>query len=192
MTTAGPNACGTGSNYNDGGSTAWGLPTRIQTDDTLFSGANIPGQSSTSQMLKAKNFGFSIPSNSVITDVSFDYKRKSGTAGFILENKIEMLDASGNESGTNKNAAGAWAATEETITKHGDSTYWGLTLTPELVNNADFGLEIKALNQNSGITAIYAYVQFVSCTVTYTLVYLGLVGDGLVQTDEMSSSILIG
>jgi len=73
-----------------------------------------------------------------------------------------MLDANG-AAGTNKaDTSTYWDTSAEIITKSGDGSYWGITLSPALVNDIDFGLQIKVSGSNAS-----AYVDYVSCTVTY-------------------------
>lgn len=156
--------CGTGSNYNDGGDRVWASATNIQVDDGNYaSSAMSAGEDS--MALYAQNFGFAIPSSATITNVSFSYIRYTSSP-VVRENIIAMLDGDGTPSATNNASLFVgFDTSDETITKSGDSAYWGLTLTPTLVNDTSFGLKIKA---NAGNTAT-AYVQYVSCTVTYTL-----------------------
>ncbi len=168
MTDVGPNACGTGSNVDDGGTRTWSNPTYIQVDDTNYASTSELGLNQTSQALYAQNFGFAIDAGVTISNVSFSYKRKAASASNFLESSIKILNAAGSPAGSEKaDAVTYWANSDETITKSGDATYWGLTLTPALVNDADFGLKIKA-SRPSGAGNLACYVQYVSCTVTYT------------------------
>jgi len=168
MTTAGPNACGTGSNYNDGGDNVWSNPTNIQVDDTSVAATSTMDNGKTSQGLYAQNFGFAIASGATITNISFSYKRYAASANRVTESSIKMLDATGTPAGNEKaDAVTYWSSAEETITKSGDGTYWGVSLTPALVNDVDFGLKIKATVLGS--VSSHPHVQFASCTVSYTL-----------------------
>ena len=168
MATAGPNICGTGFNYNDGGDASWGDATNIQADDASYAitGAMIANRYS--QILRAKNFGFTIPAGSVITNVSFTYKRKSSSSGRILENNVAMLDASGSPGTNIADTVTTISTSGENITKSGDSAYWGISLTQSLVNDVDFGFQIKVKRNGIGPDE-NAQVYYVSCTVTYTL-----------------------
>ena len=168
MATAGPNICGTGFNYNDGGDASWGGTTNIQADDTSYAITSGMGRNEYSQILRAKNFGFTIPAGSVITNVSFTYKRKSSDYGKILENNVAMLDASGSPGTNIADTVTTISNSDENITKSGDSAYWGISLTQSLVNDDDFGFQIKV--KRNAVGAIEnALVYYVSCTVTYTL-----------------------
>lgn len=158
MATAGPNICGTGFNYDDGGDVSWG-------SEAITGGMKA---NEYSQILRTKNFGFTIPAGSVITNVSFTYRRKAGNTARVMENNVAMLDASGSPGTNIADTVTTISASDENITKSGDGSYWGISLTSALVNDVDFGFQIK-VKRNAGGTAEDARVYYVSCTVTYTL-----------------------
>lgn len=190
MVTAGPNICGTGFNYNDGGDVAWENATNIQADDTSYAVTGSMSANKYSQILRAKNFGFTIPAGSVITNVSFTYQRKASAENYIKENNVAMLDASGTP-GTNKaDTVTTWNNANENITKSGDGAYWGITLNPTLVNDADFGFQIKVNSTLAGM-AERASVDYVSCTVTYIVGGVGLIGPGLCASQTLGGKVLI-
>ena len=167
MATAGPNICGTGFNYNDGGVVPWGSATNIQADDTSYA-ATIVSANGYSQILRAKNFGFTIPAGSVITNVSFTYKRKADITECVMENNVAMLDASGSPGTNIADTVTTISNSDENITKSGDGSYWGISLTSALVNDVDFGFQIK-VKRNDTVGPYNVRVYYVSCTVTYTL-----------------------
>lgn len=166
MSTAGPNMCGTGSDYNDGSGTAWSNPAYIQADDGNYATCAIIKQNF-SHMLKAQNFGFSIPLDATVINVSFSYQRKAYAANNIKEKTVTMLDASGSAGTDVADTSTTWTLSDVIITKSGDGSYWGITLSSSLVNDADFGLQIKL--QNVGTADTTALIDYVSCTVTYSL-----------------------
>lgn len=179
MTVVGPNACALGNSYADGGTTAWATPTNIYTDDTNYATANMPGDT-LSRMLRAQQFGFAIPGGAVITNVSFGLKYKCTSFNQVDELKFYMLGADGLPAGNNKaNTSTHWPYNTDGLkTLSGDATYWGLTLTPALINDNDFGIGIATRNRDA--TSNTAYVNYVSCTVTYEVSGgIGLVGSGL-------------
>lgn len=168
MATAGPNICGTGFNYNDGGDASWGNATNIQADDTSYAVTGGMRANEYSQILRAKNFGFTIPAGSVITNVSFTYKRKASSTARVMENNVAMLNASGSPGTNIADTVTTISTSNENITKSGDGSYWGISLTSALVNDVDFGFQIK-VKRNAGGATENAQVYYVSCTVTYTL-----------------------
>lgn len=166
MATAGPNICGTGFNYDDGGDVQWWDATNIQADDASYAVTSVMPANGYSQILRAKNFGFTIPAGSVITNVSFTYQRKATAP--VMENNVAMLDASGSPGTNIADTVTTISASDENITKSGDGSYWGISLTSALVNDVDFGFQIK-VKSNDTLGAYYVLVYYVSCTVTYTL-----------------------
>ncbi len=190
MVTAGPNICGTGFNYNDGGDAAWDLPEDIQADDTNYAIAEAMTANKYSQILRAKNFGFAVPSGSVITNVSFTYQRKASIASRIMENNVAMLNASGSPGTNVADTVTTIADSDENITKSGDGAYWGISLSSSLVNDADFGFQIK-VKRNDTYGAVNARVEYVSCTVTYVVGGVGLIGPGLCESKTLSGKVLI-
>lgn len=168
MATAGPDICGTGFNYDDGGDVSWGSATNIQADDTSYAITGSMKANEYSQILRAKNFGFTIPAGSVITNVSFTYQRKASDTARVMENNVAMLDASGSPGTNIADTVTTISASDENITKSGDGSYWGISLTSALVNDVDFGFQIKVKrNATDGTHNVRVY--YVSCTVTYTL-----------------------
>lgn len=165
MSTAGPNICGTGAS-SGGGSVAWSNPTDIQADDTSWAVVSFPG-AGYSNYLKASHFGFAIPSGATITNISFSFARKASLTSRITEYLVKLLNTSGLTDGNNVGSGAFWTSPEAVTTVSGDATYWGVTLTPALVNDVDFGLAIE-VSAASGV-AVTASVDYVSCTVTYTV-----------------------
>lgn len=76
---------------------------------------------------------------------------------------VSLLDAAGAAQGTNKATATAWPTTEAAAVYGGAADLWGATLTPAIVNDADWGVAIAAY-VNSGETAS---IDAVTITVHY-------------------------
>lgn len=154
MASAGP-FFGTGSNLDRGGS-EWEYPTSINAIDDDEASTNVDYYS---DYLVCKNLGFAIPSSAIITDVSFTYRRWAWLKGIIQDDSIVLCDGGNNVANTSY-----WD--NETITKHGGNAYWGVTLTPTMVNSANFGLKISA-KSNAGYNI--GTIDYVTCTITYTI-----------------------
>lgn len=100
--------------------------------------------------------------------MSFTYERKAGNTARVMENNVAMLNASGSPGTNIADTVTTISASDENITKSGDGSYWGISLTSALVNDVDFGFQIK-VKRNAVGTIENALVYYVSCTVTYTL-----------------------
>lgn len=166
MASAGPNFCGTGANSNDGGTTAWSTPTNIQGDTTTTAATcNIAANPGTSQLLRASNFGFSVPSGATITGVTVEIERSAVNANRHFDDTVKLLKA-GSEVGSNQSTGVAIPTTKAFATYGSSSSLWGTTLTDSEVNNSGFGVSFK-INRNSSQTTTTSVFR-VRITVEYT------------------------
>ena len=157
MASAGPSFCGTGANFNDGGTTAWSNPTNIQGDTTgTAATCNISANPGTSQKLRATNFGFSVPTAATIMGVTVEIERNAANANRHFENNIQLLKA-GAEAGDNKSSGAAIPTTKAFGTYGGQNDLWGTTLTSGDVNNSGFGVSFKAGRSSSQTTTTSVY-----------------------------------
>lgn len=187
MVDAGPNICRTGGDVDDGGDCAWSYPTSINADDDSYSSVSL-ANGDTSHLLIAYNFGFAIPSKAIIANLAFTYQHHTNGITFS-ENVIKIRDSAGALAGNNK-ASGNWGTSVADTTRSGNATYWGVTLTPTLINSTNFGLAIKLSYSGSHKTA---GVDYVSCTAAYTLPFsVGLIGKGLCGASPLISQTLTG
>lgn len=170
MASQGPSLPGTAISDNESGNGAddWVTPTNIQADDGTE--AQITAASydagDFSFILKAKNFGFSAPAGATIDGVEVEIDRRC-FAGTAVDLAVQLLDASGMLASTNRASASAWPASLAVASYGSASDKWdmGVTLTPALVNDVDFGvgLQVQATAANTDIG-----VDFIRMTVHYT------------------------
>lgn len=152
MPSAGPNFCGTGANFNDGGTTAWTNPTNAQGDTTTTAATcNISAGGGTSQKLRASNFGFSIPSTATITGVLVEVERNAANTNRHADDNVQLLKA-GAESGTDLATGTAITTTKQFVSYGADGNLWGNTLTPTDVNNSGFGVSYKIVRTGTATT----------------------------------------
>jgi hypothetical protein len=107
-----------------------------------------------------------------------------------MENNVAMLNASGSPGTNVADTVTTIADSDENITKSGDGAYWGISLSSSLVNDADFGFQIK-VKRNGTYGTANAQVEYVSCTVTYVVGGVGLIGPGLCESKTLSGKVLI-
>jgi hypothetical protein len=158
--------CGTGANSNDGGTTAWTNPTNIQGDTTTTAATcNIGTNPGTSQLLRATNFGFSIPAGATIMGVTAEIERSAANANRHFEDSIKLMKA-GAEVGNNKSTGAAIPTTKGFGSYGGQNDLWGTTLIPSDVNNSGFGVSFK-INRSSSQTTTTSVFR-VRLTVEYT------------------------
>ena len=165
MATAGPSFAGTAANYNDGAPTAWSNPTNVQGDTTSTEATSSPANNTNTQILRATNFGFSIPTASTINGITVEWEKScSGGNARIIDQGIQLLVA-GEEAGADKSGVG-WTTTKAFASYGGVSDVWSASLTPAIVNATGFGASLKARRSSGAATT--ASVFRVRITVTYT------------------------
>lgn len=167
MTDLGPNFCGTGANYNDGGTTAWSNPTNIQGDTTSTAATCAPpSNGNTSQRLRASNFGFSgIPAGATITQILVEIERAASNNSRYTDTSVKLL-VGGVEAGAEKGLGTAW-----TTTKAFYSYTWNQAecaaagATVAAIQAAGFGVSHKGTR--TATQAVTASVYRVRITVSY-------------------------
>lgn len=150
----------------------WDNDTNIYAQDSSFITTTSSVDASTySPWFHARNFGFSIPAGSTILGVSV--RLASHKSGAFIGNatmKIQQMylrDETGATTGTVHNNATEWTTTNTFYFLGSSSDLWGCALTPEWINDADFGVAWR--NYNSGSKDAYCNHDSVSIQVTYQL-----------------------
>lgn len=156
----------------------WANPSRVTVNDGSASTVTLPIGTGTTHYLKATNFGFSIPTNAVITGIQAIINGKRSVAqasvgrvylykGSIQTNSVKFFGAG---VATSNFANGSF-----TSLTFGDSTdMWSNTvLTPSDVNASTFGVALKmtAGNLTTGAASTAACdisVDYITLTVYYT------------------------
>jgi len=151
---------------SSGNGTPWNSPTNIEVNTTnnpaqvnLFKGTN-------SQTLTATNFGFSIPSNAVINNVTATFFRQGST--YFSDNYV-ILIIGGNADFSTNQAGVTWSGNYEAAVYSG----WNEPIsffTPDIINNASFGVAFSVSRGSiGGGGSLSANVYFVQMAVTYEI-----------------------
>lgn len=167
---AGPNTPGTMENEAYGG-VAWSNTANGAVSDDSRATVNLPYDPmletvSTSDYLKATNFGFSVPANLASVDGVLFTSERQALNGNICDNFIYLVK-NGTVSGTNHqgDCVTPWLNdTDETATYGGSTDLWGLTFTASDINASNFGVVLSANGDISGEAAI----DSMQLTVYYT------------------------
>jgi len=158
---------GTGANDSSVGNAAWSNPGNIvaSNDSRAVTATMSAGQ--TSQILRATNFGFSIPSGSTIDgiEVRIERSRTSSGGNQVQDNLIRLRKSTG-QVGDNKAVGGNWPNNDTQTTYGGDSDVWSSSFTVDEINNSGFGVDIRC--ERSGGTAAAGGVDAVEIRVHYT------------------------
>lgn len=168
------NATGTFINDAAVGNVAFSNPSNASADDNNNAVAStvlsIMG-SAQSNYLKATGLGFAIPSHATICGVSVEVrKRATGVdASNHITDAIVRLVKAGVISGDNKATSSYWTETEQLYTYGGSSDLWGVTLTPDDVNNGNFGVVVSATFAGLLSTALSARIDEIRVKVHYSV-----------------------
>ena len=172
LVNAGPQFPGTTASLANAGTSenaeAWVNPGNASADDgtTTSITAATYDTPDISQLLVCSNFGFSVPSDAVITGITVEIDRNNA-AGAASDNRVQLAKGTtfANLVGTNKaDTALDWPAAL-TIASYGSNTdLWGTTWTPAEVNASSFAvmLSVQADAANTDIA-----VDFIRITVHY-------------------------
>jgi hypothetical protein len=149
---------GTGENNNGIGATAWTSPGNIVSDNGTDATCNA---AASSQYLVARNFGFTIPTSATIVGVTVRVEASEHSTGDETLN-ARLQDETGTLVGSGKTAS--ISGTGKAIDTYGATNdVWGATLTPAIVNDADFGVRFWFT------TAHDVRVDYVTMAIEYTL-----------------------
>lgn len=142
----------------------WSNASNVLTDNSSAATATIVGANNTTNVLRLTNFGFSIPSGTVINGILMQV-RMQGTNGKSRDQTIQLRKAAGAVGNNKARSKSNWpknAAKE--VRFGGSSDLWGTTWTFSDINNSAFGIDIAAKCRRG--TAV-ARVEYVSITVFY-------------------------
>lgn len=103
------------------------------------------------QTLQLSNFGFNIPTNAIITGISFSTHRVVPSSFAIGHDNNIYLVSAGNIIGNNMKSSlsfnnGGLATNVSPETYGGYNNKWGATLTPAIVNDPTFGVRVDFIS----------------------------------------------
>lgn len=149
---------GTGENNAGIGATAWTSPGNIVGDEATNASCNA---AASSQYLVARNFGFALPPQARILGITVRIEAAESSTGSETLN-AQLQDAAGTLVGSSKTAS--INGTAPVVYTYGAANDpWGAVLTPDIINNANFGVRFWFT------TAHNMTVDFVTVAVDYAL-----------------------
>lgn len=159
---------GLGSTEDLDGRPAWANPEFIQTADSDYASCDIV-KGDYSDWLRASDFGFVVPTGVVIDGVVVEIHRAASLVDSVCDTSLRLVNASGVNEG-NEKASSIWypLTTPSTMSYGSPSDKWGVALTPEIVNNSNFGIRLASRNDDFE-NAHAAMVYWVKITVYYTV-----------------------
>lgn len=159
MATTGDTLPGTGSTVARVAN-AWVNPSRITADDGSL--ATQTTSSAATDYLVASNFGFSVPSNATITGVIVKVKYSESTAGND-DFTLQLQDAAGALFGSSQTYTETTSTPSAvTVTLGSSADLWSATITPTIINDADFGVRFWSTSGSGtfSVDAIWVSVWF--------------------------------
>lgn len=146
------------------GDVAWSNPTNITADDTNYATATLTTGQDT-EKLRATNFGFSLPTESSVTDIFVRVKVKSDITEEIQFQGISLVYNGAVIGDTYKNGVYVYDSEAIFIISEG---IWNYNLDYGTVNDSTFGVEVSFEDQNITTSATVS-VNSIQVNVNYTL-----------------------
>lgn len=139
------------------------------TDNALYAQNSFDlGQGNTTSYLVCLDFELQIPVSATIDGISVSIEKYRDSGDNISDDAVELYTLGRTRTGSNKAAAGVWPTSPSITTYGGPSDKWGTNLTPNEINDPDFGVGIRAAAEFSGYGSSIAYVDYIEVTVFYT------------------------
>lgn len=142
------------------------LPTISKADGVYAESSGISTGFSTSPSIVAADMRLAIPSDATIQGVVVTMIRRARDGGDLVDATMR-LRWGGASKGDERADPSSWTSSKKTITYGSETDVWGATLTPTVVNGADFGVVFAAkwIVGNAGNDQ--AYVDSIQMTVNY-------------------------
>lgn len=156
------NTFGTGTNVDRAGLTAWTSFGNIGADDAANATCNATG----SDYLVVSALGFSIDTGATINGVTVRVEATEHSGGTEVLS-LQLQDEAAALTGAADTSITVSGTTMTVYTAGGASSLWSATLTPAIVNDADFGARAWYT------TAHDVRIDFITVAVTYTLPVTG-------------------
>jgi len=162
----------------NGASAVWNaMETLAVSKSSKYTTTSLNTSGTFTQNLKVTGFGFSIPSDSVITGIKVKIEKKTVcdtcVTSSVTDRTVSLLKA-GVVSGDNKASSSVWSSNDNvsfygTLNENSDNVsvdLWGNTLTASDINNSDFGIIFSA--QTNSNQKVDLSVDEIRITVYYT------------------------
>lgn len=143
----------------------WAGPDNVFASDNVYATYAL-ARNATSDSLSAQGFGLDVPGNATILGIAVGVERSKTGTGVLSDTEFALLKA-GVPVGTHRHSAADWPGADATLTVGGATDLWGTTWTPAEVNDPEFGVELKATENNTA--AVTLRVDAVTLSVTYRI-----------------------
>lgn len=147
------------------GTGAWSNPDNARASDDSY--ATVSLANSTSEYLKATNFGFIIPVGSTIDGIEVKIERKSGGAGNIKDSAVRIVKDGSISSTNNYDDTTTWPTSDTDKTYGASDDLWGETWSASDINSSTSGVVVSAVEViHEG--SVVASIDHIQIKVYYT------------------------
>lgn len=147
-------------------SSHWSTPNNAKADDGAVAFATA-GTSGMLNPIVLTNFGFAVPTYSIITGIEVTIERQKTGAGTLTINDAVVELVGLTRASENKAKVDAWPGAFATATYGGAADLWGAEVSPEAVNDAAFGVRISVNRSVGGSTPGVAEIDVVKVRIHY-------------------------
>jgi hypothetical protein len=157
-----------GTSVDRAGATAWTTPGNVVSDNGTDTTAAVP-----TDYLVCSAFGFAIPLGATILGVTV--RVEAGESGSGASDYIPQLISAATPTliGSAKSPVAVNNTTKVISVNGGATDLWGATLTPDIVNDAGFGVAIWSTDATNTLA-----IDFVTMAIEYTGRRLAALGVG--------------
>jgi hypothetical protein len=164
----------TGTVSSTTGSSGWTNPNNIFTSNNVYAVSASCSTNVTTGYIFALGNGFSIPTGATVDGLEISIEAKNGVAGAgfrVRNNSSDIFLRNGGADISPASPSGvsnaSWFGTTDTTIVMGSATAsWSASLTPTIVNDASFGVRLRAINLNASAQTFS--IDRILITVYYT------------------------
>lgn len=120
-----------------------------------------------SEAIFARNFGFNVPSDAIITGVLVRILRSCSRANAVKDGQLYLLNTSANATGTNNASNTYYSTSTQEVWYGGSDKLFGCALTPAWVNHSNFGVHYRIRSEYNGSST--TNVAWIAMAVSYLL-----------------------
>ena len=154
---------------NSVGTVAWTDPDNAKVSDNIYTSAYKPvgtGAGFYSHILRATNFGFSIPDGHTILGFKAEFEQLGQRNSTIYSYAVKLINASGTIVGSGQEDNVPWTTTEGYYTYGtGTTDKWGTSLIYSDVNSSNFGVSLRVYSNTNSSLDDTAYIDHIRLTV---------------------------
>lgn len=164
MASQGPNNPATFA--QEGPGTSWTNPSNVQTSDNVYATIDLMN-TTVCRLLKATNYGFSIPTGATINGILVVVEKKASDVSKITDHNINLVKGGTVQTAEDKSSIEYWDTADEAVNYGGASDLWSNTWTVGDINDSGFGVGVRA-QQTVDENLVTASIDWIGVTVYYT------------------------